>query len=184
MRKTQPFQTPVARALQQYSALAVKAGFTLELALCHGAVCTVAYRWVDGVRREVLPNDSCGELAAIVAETQRLRPDWVETEVAWFLANANARHTLQPDEFAPGLTLTINTGARVLAHKLHLLAAPMPSRATDARDAEFLLRKIHLASREQVDCIHDRYYPGSALSSAARQLIARTIHSVMADHSG
>lgn len=183
MRKTQPKQTPVARALQQYSALAVKAGCTFELALCHGAVCTVAYRWVGGERGEVLPNDCCGELAAIVAEAQRLRPDWVETEVAHFIATANARHSLRPDEFAPGLTLTINTGAQVLAHKLHLLGAPLPPRATDARDAGFLLHKIHLASREQVDCIHDRYYPGSALSSAARQLIAGAIQPLMADHS-
>lgn len=176
-------QTPVARALRQYSALAVKAGCTVELALCHGAVCTVAYRWIGGLRGDVLPNDCCEALAAIVAETQRLRPDWVETEVAWFIATASFRHCLRPDEFAPGLTMTINTGARILAHKLHLLTAGLPSHATDARDAEFLLRKIHLASREQVDCIHHRYYPGSTLSSAARQLIARTIHSPLASQS-
>jgi len=183
MRNPRSPQPPVVRALQQYSALAGKAGCVIELALCHGAVCTVAYRRVEGGCGEVLPNDLGIKLAAIVAEAHRLRPDWVETNVAHFVATAHARHSLQADEFAPGLNLTVNTGARILAHKLHLLGATLPPGATDAQDAAFLLGKIQLASAEQVERIHARYHPGGALSSAARQLIAGAIHPLVTDRS-
>lgn len=181
MRRKHSESTPVTRALQQYSRLAVRAGCTFELALCHGAVCTLAFAWHDGEPGEVWPNDLGLELATAVAEAQRLQPDWVNTEVAAFIAAANAGHTLQADEFAPGLTLSINTGARVLAHKLHVLEHPLPAAATDLADATFLLRKIHLASAEQVERIYTRYYPGRKLSLTAEQLIAESIHPLMAD---
>jgi len=181
MRRKPTITTPVSRALQQFSRLATRVGCTFELALCHGSVCTVAYHQVGESGNEVLPNDRGVELAGLVAETQRLRPDWVDTEVGPFIAAANAGHSLQADEFAPGLTLTINTGARVLAHKLHLLAAPLPAASTDARDAAFLLRKIHLASPEQVERIYARYYPDRELNAAARQLVAVALQAQSAD---
>ncbi len=181
MRRKPSESTPVTRALQQYSRLAVRAGCTFELALCHGTVCTLAFALNDAEPGEVWPNDLGLELAAAVAEAQRLRPDWVNTDVAAFIAAGNAGHTLQADEFAPGLILSINTGARVLAHKLHLLDRPLPAAATDLPDAAFLLRKIHLASPEQVERIYTRFYPGRKLNLTAEQLIAETIHSLAAD---
>lgn len=181
MRRKRTESTPVTRALQQYSRLAVRAGCTFEFALCHGTVCTLAFALNGEEAGEVLPNDLGLELAAAVAETQRLRPGWVNMDVAQFIAAASADHTLQPDEFAPGLTLSINTGARVLAHKLHLLDLPLPAAATDLQDAAFLLRKIHLASPEQVERIYARYYPDRELNRTAGQLIAESIHPLMAD---
>jgi hypothetical protein len=181
MRRKRTESTPVIRALQQFSRLAVRAGCTFEFALCHGAVCTLAFGLNGEEPGEVLPNDLGLELAAAVAVTQRLRPDWVLTDVAQFIAAANSDHSLQPDEFAPGLTLSINTGARVLAHKLHLLGLPLPAAATDLADAAFLLRKIHLASPAQVERIYVRSYPGRELSLTADQLIAESIHPLMAD---
>jgi hypothetical protein len=181
MRRKRTESTPITRALQQYSRLAVRAGCTFELALCHGTVCTLAFALNGAEPGEVLPNDLGLELAAAVAEAQRVRPDWVLTDMAQFIAAASAEHTLQPDEFAPGLTLSINTGARVLAHKLHLLDHPLPAAATDLTDAAFLLRKIHLASPEQVERIYARYYPDQELSQPAGQLIAESIHPLMAD---
>jgi len=181
MRRKRTESTPVTRALQQYSRLAARAGCTFEFALCHGTTWTLAFALNGDEAGEVLPNDLGLELAAAVAEAQRLRPDWVQTGVAQFIAAASADHTLQPDEFAPGLTLSINTGARVLAHKLHLLGSPLPAAATDLQDAAALLRKIHLTSPEQVERIYARYYPDQLLSQAAGQLIAESIHPLMAD---
>lgn len=181
MKNIRSHQTLLGRALQQYAIRAEQAGRTVEFALCHGTVCTVAFRWQDGQRGEAVPNDLCAALATKVAEQLRLRPDWVDTDVAAFIAGAHARHTLQPDEFGPGLTLTINEGARVLAHKLQLLGGPRPEASTDERDAEFLLHRIHLVSPGQVDRIHGRFYPGAALSPAALELIAAALQNQEAD---
>lgn len=58
-----------------------------------------------------------------------------------------------------------------------MLEQPLPAAATDLADAAFLLRKIHLASPEQVERIYTRYYPSAgSLNLTAEQLIAESIH--------
>ena len=107
---------------------------------------------------------------------QRLRHDWLETDVAIFLSEAAAAsHTLSPLEFAPGVLLSVNSSAKVLAMKLHLLVAPLPPDATDARDAEYLLERISVSSPDQIQHIYARIFPADRFSGPARQLVDRVL---------
>jgi hypothetical protein len=164
------------KALRRLSALAAQTKTVIELALCHGAVVIVAYHASDGSRGTVQPNDIAIHLAGAVAEEMRLRSDWLETDIAIYITEAVADHELRENEFAPGVALSVNGGARVLAHKLHLVGEFLPPNATDRRDAEFLLTKISVSSPGQIKHIYARAYPEVPMSPAAEELIQRAFH--------
>jgi hypothetical protein len=164
------------KALRRFSALAAQTKTVIELALCHGAVVIVAYHASEGSRGRVQPNGIAIHLADAVAEEMRLRSDWLETDIAIYMTEAVADHELRENEFAPGVMLSVNGGARVLAHKLHLLGESLPQSATDARDAEFLLTKISVSSPGQIKYIYARAYSGVLMSPAAEELIQRAFH--------
>jgi hypothetical protein len=164
------------KALRRLSALASETKIVIELALCHGAVVVGAYHAADGRRGKVRPNDIAVHLAEAVREEMRMRIDWLETDIAIHLTAAVADHELREDEFAPGIVLSVNGGARVLAHKLFLLREVLPPSATDARDAEFLLTKISVATPGQIKYIYARAYPDIPMSPAAEELVQRAFH--------
>jgi hypothetical protein len=164
------------KALRRLSAIAAQSKTVIELALCHGAVVILAYHASEGSRGSVQPNAIAIHLADAVAEEMRLRSDWLETDIAIYMTEAVANHELREREFAPGVVLSVNGGARVLAHKLHLLGEPLPPSATDARDAEFLLTKISVLSPGQIKYIYARVYSGIPMNPAAEELIPRAFH--------
>lgn len=168
--------SPIVKVLQRLSALATERNTVLELALCHGAVVTVAYQSEAGLPGEVRSNDIAVELAEAVHQEQHLRIDWLETDIAIFIAEAASKHRLVSGEFAPGVVISANSSARVLAMKLHLLRLPLRSGATDLRDAEFLLEKINIPSPGQIKYIYARAFPTSPLSDRAENLIQRAFH--------
>jgi len=165
-----------AKALHRLKDLAAATKTVVELALCHGAVVAVAYRADNGQRGEVQPNDIVAHLADAVREEMRLRIDWLETDIAIFMTEASADHSLREGEFAPGVVLSVNGAARVLAQKLHLLRAPLPPNATDVRDAEFLLTKISVSTPGQIKYIYARAFPDTPMSEEAEKLIRRVFH--------
>lgn len=164
------------KALHRLSALATQTKVVVELALCHGAVVVVGYQAVGGSRGAVQPNDIATHLADAVAGEMRLRTNWLETDIAIYMTEAVADHDLRENEFAPGVILSVNGGARVLAHKLFLLREAMPATATDARDAEFLLTKISVSSPGQIKYIYARAYAEIPMNSEAEELIQRAFH--------
>lgn len=164
------------KALRRLSALAAQTKTVIELALCHGAVVVVAYHASEGSRGAVQPNAIAIHLADAVAEEMRLRSNWLETDIAIYMTEAVAHHDLRENEFAPAVTLSVNGGARVLAHKLHLLGEFLPPNATDQRDAEFLLTKISVSSPGQIKYIYARAYPELPMAPAAEELIERAFH--------
>jgi len=165
-----------AKALRRLGGIAAQTKTIVELALCHGAVVVVAYHEQDGRRGRVQPNDVAVHLADAVSEEMRLRADWLETDIAIFMTEASVGHTLREDEFAPGVVLSVNGAARVLARKLYLLREPPPPNATDARDAEFLLTKISVSSPGQIKYIYGRPFPDAPMSEEAEALIQRAFH--------
>lgn len=173
MHPAAPHKNPVAKALHKLSDLASDENVRLELALCHGAVIAVASTTGPDQGCVVRPNDIVIRLAETVYLDQRLRHDWLETEVAIFIADAAAAHTLRPEEFTPGVVLSVNETARILALKLHLLGAPLTPDCTDARDAAFLLGKINVSSPEQIVRIYSRVFPGQRFSDTAHHLVDR-----------
>src|SRR4051812_4958780 len=138
------------KALRRLSALAAENKIAIELACCHGVIFRLAYRAPDGKPGEVLTNDIATHLADAVREEMRLRHDWLETDIAALMADTATHHVRPENEFAPGLLLSRNGGARVLAHKLFLLRDPLPATATDRHDAEVLLRKISASTPGQI----------------------------------
>ena len=168
------------KALRRLSALATASGTVIELALCHGAVVVVAYRADRGPRGEVQPNDIAIHLANAVSEEMRLRTDWLETDMAIFMTEASADHTLREDEFAPGVVVSVNGAARVLAQKLYLLREALPPNATDARDTEFLLTKISVSTPGQIKYIYARAFPDVPMNDHAAELIQRAFHARLA----
>ena len=166
-------KTHAVKALRRLSTLATASGTVLELALCHGAIVVAAFRAVEGRRGEVRPNDIVTRLADIVSDEMRLRKDWLESDIAAFMTEASADHTLRPEEFAPGVVISINGGARMLAQKLNLLREDSPPDATDERDAEFLLRKISVSAPGQIRYIYERAFPDAPMSDRAQELIQR-----------
>jgi len=170
----------VTKALQHLSALAGQKGVMIELALCHGAVIAVASALNCTRGPAVRPNDIVVRLAETVYLEHRLRHDWLETDVAILLAAGVAGQNLQPAEFAPGVLLSVNETARILALKLSLLSGPLPPDATDARDAEFLLEKISVTSLDQIQRIYARVLPGDPLSDTAHRLITRVLNARVA----
>jgi hypothetical protein len=126
-----------------------------------------------GRRGEVRPNDIAVDLIDAVREDLRLRVDWIETDIAAFIIEAAAKNTLRADEFIPGLVISVNGTARVLAQKLHLLREALPPTATDACDVEFLLRKISITSPGQIKYIYARAFPDIPISDQALELIER-----------
>jgi hypothetical protein len=156
--------------------LAANSGVVIELAFCHGAVVTVVYQVENGRPGAVRSNDLVVHFADAVSEEMRLRTDWIATDVAVFLFEEVADHTLQSNEFGPGVTLSVNGGARVLAHKLYLLRGNLPSNATDAADAEMLLAKVGFSTAGQIQYVYERAYPGVSLSEQAQGLIRRGSH--------
>jgi hypothetical protein len=163
----------VAKALHRLSDLASQANVMVELALCHGTVIAVAYSMEQLPLLVVRPNDIAIRLAEAVYMDQRLRHDWLETDVSIFMSEGTASHTLNAEDFAPGVRLSVNSSANVLARKLHLLRAPLPPDSTDAQDVEFLLGKIKVSSPEQIQHIYARAFPADSLSDTAHQIIDR-----------
>jgi hypothetical protein len=177
MVKETAHKDDVAQGLHELSVLAGDAGAAVELALCHGAVISIAYRIEDGWWHEVRPNDIAVHLAKSISESQRLRSDWLETDAAIFIAEAVKVNPLRADEFAPGVILSVDNTTEVLAKKLHLLRAPLPADATDAKDAEYLLEKSNFGSPAEVKFIYARAFPEGRLSEAALGLIGQVFQS-------
>jgi hypothetical protein len=132
--------------LRRLAELAVAEGIELELSLYGGAVFTLVYGSRDitkDVNALIRPSDAGTRLARQVAREQGLPEDWLNPDVAQFLAEREAKRPLPPAEaFGPGLVVTLPTAAYLLALKLSACRPPLPGYAGDEPDIRFLLGKI------------------------------------------
>lgn len=152
---------------------AVKTGVMIELSLCHGALIAVTHLATRDGSSSVCPNVLAHELARMVGEEQRLHLNWLETDLAAYLAEEVRQHRLKGTEFQPSLTISVNSAARTLAEKLRLLGAELPEGSTDLQDAEFLLEHIAVTSPQQIQHIYAKRYPDEPLSDLAEETISR-----------
>ena len=120
-------QNRLRQALRRLGDLAVAEGVELELSLYGGAVFTLVYgsrdstKDVDGIIR---PTEVGRKLAAEVAREQGLPDDWLNGDVAQFLAEREERRPYPKDDLGPGLVVTIPTAAYLLALKLRACRPP------------------------------------------------------------
>lgn len=154
--------------------LAQAEGVDLELSLYGGAVFTLVYgarestKDVDGLIR---PPDIGRRLVRQVAREQGLPADWLNGDVAQFLAEREERRPYPKDDLGPGLIVTVPTAAYLLAMKLRACRPPLPGYAGDEADIRFLLGKIRPATRTEVEQTFARFFPHDALSARAEEII-------------
>jgi hypothetical protein len=164
----------LVRALRRLGELAVAARVELELSLYGGAVFTLVYgsrestKDVDGLIR---PAEVGWTLARRVATEQGLPEDWINGDVAQFLAEREERRPYPKDDLGAGLVVTVPTAAYLLALKLRACRPPLPGYAGDEQDIRFLLGEIRPASRAVVEAAFTRFFPQDVLSTRAEEII-------------
>lgn len=175
-----PFDMPylstlsVEHALRRLAELAAAEHLVLELALCHGAVITVAYGQSESASARakiVEPGSRSDALVAKVAAEHRLPADWLKEDVKFYLATFAAHRRSDIDHFGPNLILCVSDSAHVLAMKLHACDVSRPPAATDLADVEFLVQKLHLVSWAAVMEVYERFFPGCSLNGDLRCLV-------------
>lgn len=167
-------QNRLRQALRRLGELAVAEGAELELSLYGGAVFTLvdgsrdSTKDVDGIIR---PAEVGRKLAIEVAREQGLPDDWLNGDVAQFLAEREERRPYPKDDLGPGLVVTIPTAAYLLALKLRACRPPLPGYPGDEADIRFLLGKIRPTAREDVLATFERFFPQDVLSAGAEDLL-------------
>lgn len=165
------------KALRALSHLAAKAGVRIELSLCYGALIALVHLSVQDGSSSICPNVPAHELARMVGEAQRLSLDWMKTDLVAYVTEEVRQHRLKGTEFQPGVVISINSAARTLAEKLHLLGTELSEGATDLQDAEFLLENIAVTLPQQIRHIYAKRYPHEPLSDLAEATINRSFRS-------
>jgi hypothetical protein len=162
------------QALRRLGELAVAGGVELEMSLYGGAVFTLVYGSRDSTKDVdalIRPSAIGHRLALRVAHELGLPEDWINSDVAQFLSEQEAKRALPAEMFGPGLQVTVPTAAYLLALKLRACRPPLPGYPGDAPDIRFLLGKLKPASREEVDAIFTRFFPHDALTERAREMV-------------
>lgn len=169
-----PSQDRLRQALRRLGEFARAEGLELELSLYGGAVFTLVYgsrestKDVDGVIR---PSEIGRKLARQVAREQALPEDWLNGDVAQFLAEREERRPYPKDDLGPGLVVTVPTAAYLLALKLRACRPPLPGYPGDEADILFLLRRIRPSSRDEISALFARFFPHDVLSPRAEDTI-------------
>ena len=167
-------QDRLRRALRRLGELARAEGVELELSLYGGAVFTLVYgsrestKDVDGVIR---PAEIGRRLARRVAAEQELPEDWLNGDVAQFLAEREERRPYPKDDLGEGLVVTVPTAGSLLALKLRACRPALPGYGGDEPDIRFLLGKIRPSDRAEVEKIFSRFFPQDVLSPQAEDII-------------
>lgn len=159
------------RALHRLGELAQDEGVVLEVSLYGGAVFTLVFQSRDATKDVdaiVRPGDVARRLAARVASELGLASDWLNDDVARFLAEREAKRRLDSDQFGPGLIVSVPTASYLLALKLQAFRSPLPGYAGDQDDIVYLLRKLDLRSVEDAETHHQRFFPHDVLSDDRR----------------
>jgi hypothetical protein len=123
----------------------------------------------------IRPSEIGHRLSRQVAREQGLPEDWINSDVAQFLSEQEAKRTLPAGTFGPGLTVTVPTAAYLLALKLRACRPPLPGYPGDAPDIRFLLGKLTPASIDEVETLFARFFPRDALTDRAREIIETTL---------
>ena len=171
-------QTRLTLALRRLGELAVAEGVELELSLYDGAVFTLVYGSRDSTKDVdalIRPSDVGHRLSRQVAREQGLPEDWINSDVARFLSEQEAKRALPAETFGAGLNVTVPTSAYLLALKLRVCRPPLPGYPGDAPDIRFLLGKLKPASLAEVEAIFARFFPHDALTDRAREIIETTL---------
>jgi hypothetical protein len=170
----------ITQALRRLGDLALEQSITLEVSLYGGAVFTLVYgsrdvtKDVDAVVRQ---SEIAQQLALKVAKELSLPDDWLNDNVKQFLAENEAKRQLNQADFGKGLSVSVPTAKYLLAMKLRACRPPLPGYPGDYGDIRFLVRKMNIASVEDAETIHDKFFPHDVLSDTAKEVVRDAIQS-------
>lgn len=137
-----------------------------EICLYGGAVMCLAFdarpntKDVDAVFK---PTKEMREAVALIARDNGLREDWLNDGVKGFLV----AHTQQIFLDLPFLKVFIPEPDYLLAMKTFSARVD----ATDKQDVQFLIKKLHLSTKEEVFSILEKYYPLQQVRPATKFFI-------------
>ncbi|MCF3651620.1 hypothetical protein [Synoicihabitans lomoniglobus] len=171
----------LTQALQRLGQLAVGEGIELELSIYGGAVFTLVYGSRDSTKDVdalIRPVEVGHRLARQVAREQELPDDWINGDVALFLAKREAKRPLSGVSFGPGLIVTVPTAAYLLALKLRACRPALPGYPGDEPDIQFLIGKMKPASLTEVESIFARFFPQDVLTDTAVEIVEAALREV------
>jgi len=170
----------ITQALRRLAELAHEQKITLEISLYGGAVFTLVYGSRDATKDvdAVVRQSEVGKaLATKVATELGLPEDWLNEDVKQFLSEKEAKRNLTELDFGEGIRVVVPTAAYLLAMKLRACRPPLPGYAGDYADIRFLVNKMKIASVEEAEAIHDKFFPHDVLTSAAKEVIKNALKS-------
>lgn len=155
----------VLLGIAEFSKLAAREGLKIELLVFPAKTVMVTSR--SGTTREVVSNHPGVHLAALVGSRLRLPGNWLNAAAAPFFSERMDHYLKNPDEFGPGVTISFEGSARVLALKLHLFESSLHRDSTDKCDVAFLVDALAIGSELEVQNAYQRIFPGHTLSREA-----------------
>ncbi len=170
----------ITQALRRLGELVHDQGAILEISLYGGAVFTLVYGSRDSTKdvdAVIRPSEIGKTLVARVATELSLPDDWLNDDVKQFLAAKEAKRSLPEGEFGEGIRIVVPTAAYLLAMKLRACRPPLPGFAGDYGDIRFLVQKMGIASVEEAEAIHDRFFPHDALTMEAHEVVRGALRS-------
>ncbi len=172
------------RALTEIGRAAALADLRLEIAVCHGT-CLLTASLAHGRPVPIaVPNGRARALVAEVAEGLRFHAGWLEDDLAPYLVVAAGEGRLVRKARECGVVLSVNESARILAHKVSVLAAARPPADTDAADVARILAGMRAVTFAQVEAIFRRYCPDAEFTGQAREWIERHLVAPRATETG
>ena len=160
------------RALELIGRKADAADLRVELAVWQRGCLVTAYLKHGRPRAFAVPNGRARALVEEAGEELRFLADWLDAEMAPWLSAEAAAGRLVMEARATGVMLSVNEGARILAHKLAVLGQAPGAGDSDAADAERLLRGMRRLNEEQVEALYRRYCPDVEWGAMAKGLVA------------
>ncbi len=168
------------RALELIGRKAQAADLRVEVAVCQRACFVTAFLKHGRPRAFAVPNGRARALVEEAGEELRFAAGWLDADLAPWLTAEAASGRLVMEARSTGVMLSVNEGARILAHKLAVLGQASGAEDSDAADAKRLLRGMRGLNEEQVEALYRRHCPEVEWSAAARRLVAASVGGVVA----
>lgn len=168
----------IVEALNLLGELAEQEGVTLELCIYGGSALMLAYgarqgtKDVDALMR---PLEVCQRLGRRVAEQLGLQESWLNDDVRQFVSDQGTFAPLEIEDLEAAakqhLRITRASASYLLAMKCLACRPDLPGWQRDVADIRFLIRKMGIATMEQVEQQINRFYPYEGLREQARVVI-------------
>ena len=173
-------RSQIIRALTRLGELCAAAKTKTEIAIYGGTVMMIAFdcreatKDVDAIFR---PAEVVEPLIKQVAAEFGLPEDWMNSGVKAFVGTRESKTGFAQLRI-PGLEITRPSAEYLLAMKCLAARLPTPFRSGDVEDIKFLVRKLRIASVDEIDALVGDYYGDRRLETGKKWLVEKLIAEV------